>query len=181
MSRGQVTEPRYRASALRAKQALKKARSVHAYVRGSAAKFYEWLDHLHPSAMPHGPPIWICGDCHVGNLGPLEATNGEVDVEIRDFDQAVIGNPAHDLLRLGVSLAAAALSSNLPGITTTHMLERMVFGYRAALESGKPPPMPKRPRPVAVVVRRAHRRTWKQLAHERLRGAGPRIPLGKRY
>jgi tetratricopeptide (TPR) repeat protein len=21
--------------------------------------------------LPEGPPVWICGDCHVGNLGPL--------------------------------------------------------------------------------------------------------------
>lgn len=92
----------------------------------------------------------------------------------------VIGNPAHDLLRLGMSLAAAARSSNLSGITTTHMLERMVSGYRAALASGKRP-LPQRPQPVALVVRRAHRRTWKQLARDRLHGAGPKIPLGKRY
>jgi uncharacterized protein (DUF2252 family) len=30
-------------------------------------------------------------------------------------------------------------------------------------------------------MRRAHRRTWKQLAKERIRGSGPKIPLGKRY
>lgn len=180
MSRGEATEPRYRASALQARQALKKARSVHAYVRGSAEKFYEWLADLHPSALPHGPPIWICGDCHVGNLGPLEAKSGAVEIEIRDFDQAVIGNPAHDLLRLGMSLAAAARSSNLPGLTTAHMLERMVVGYRTAFASGEHS-MPNRPDPVAVIMRRAHRRTWKQFARERIREKGPRIPLGKRY
>jgi hypothetical protein len=21
--------------------------------------------------IPEGPPIWICGDCHIGNIGPL--------------------------------------------------------------------------------------------------------------
>ena len=180
MSRGQATEPRSRASTLRARQALKQAESVHAYVRGSADKFYEWLDRLQPSALPSGPPIWICGDCHVGNLGPLEAKNGEVEVDIRDFDQAVIGNPAHDLLRLGMSLAAAARSSNLSGITTAHMVEQMVDGYRAELAPRKHA-MPSRPEPIRVVMRRAHRRTWEQLARDRIRDAGPKIPLGKRY
>jgi uncharacterized protein (DUF2252 family) len=180
MSRGQIIEPRNRKSSLRSRQALKKARSVHAYVRGSAEKFYEWLDHLEPSALPHGPPVWICGDCHVGNLGPLEDRDGEVEIGIRDFDQAVIGNPVHDLLRLGLSLAAAARSSDLPGLATAHMLERMMEGYRAEFVSGKHP-LPSRPDPVAVVMRRAHRRTWKHLARERLRGNDPKIPLGKHY
>jgi uncharacterized protein (DUF2252 family) len=33
-----------------------------------------------------------------GDLGPLADTDGEIDIEIRDLDQAVIGNPAHDLI-----------------------------------------------------------------------------------
>jgi uncharacterized protein (DUF2252 family) len=49
---------------------LKMARSAHAYVRGSTVKFYEWLEDS-AGKVPSGPPIWICGDCHVGNLGPL--------------------------------------------------------------------------------------------------------------
>ena len=68
--------------------------------------------------MPQGPPIWICGDCHVGDLGPLADTDGQIDIEIRDLDQTVIGNPAHDLIRLGLSLATAARGSDLPGVTT---------------------------------------------------------------
>ena len=56
-----------------------------------------------------------------------------VDVQIRDLDQTVIGNPAHDLIRLGLSLASAARGSDLPGVTTAHMLEQMVSGYSLAL------------------------------------------------
>jgi uncharacterized protein (DUF2252 family) len=79
-----------------------------------------------------------------------------------------------------MSLAAAARSSNLPGVTTAHMIEQMMEGYRAAFTSGKRP-LPKRPEPIAVVMRRSHRRTWKQLARERIRDTGPKIPLGRRY
>src|SRR5579871_5066842 len=86
----------------------KMARSVHAYVRGSTVKFYEWLDTTAGRSLPQGPPIWICGDCHVGNLGPVANAKGEIDVQIRDLDQTVIGNPAHDLIRLSLSLASAA-------------------------------------------------------------------------
>ncbi len=90
------------------------ARSAHAYVRGSTLKFYEWLDASADSKIPEGPAVWICGDCHVGNLGPVANRNGKVEIQIRDFDQTVIGNPAHDLIRLALSLAMAARSSDLP-------------------------------------------------------------------
>ena len=112
-----------RASVLELRRTTKMASSTHAYVRGNTRLFYEWLAHLPPSDLPTGPAIWICGDCHVGNLGPLADADGRVDVQIRDLDQTVIGNPAHDLIRLGLSLASAARSSDLPGVTTALMLE----------------------------------------------------------
>jgi len=40
-----------------------------------------------------------------------------IDIQIRDLDQTVIGNPAQDLVRLGLSLATAARSSDLSGVT----------------------------------------------------------------
>ena len=40
----------------------------------------------------------------MGNLGPVANLAGHVDIQIRDLDQAVIGNPAHDLIRLALSL-----------------------------------------------------------------------------
>jgi hypothetical protein len=78
---------------------------------------------------------WICGDCHVGNLGPLDDAKGHVVVQIRDLDQTVIGNPAHDLIRLGLSLASAARGSDLPGVTTARILEELVAGYQSSLLS----------------------------------------------
>ena len=44
----------------------------------------------------------------------------------------MIGNPAHDLIRLGLSLAMAARGSDLPGVTTARMVERMIEGYETA-------------------------------------------------
>jgi uncharacterized protein (DUF2252 family) len=108
------------------------ARSAHAYVRGSTVKFYEWLE-ASAGNIPTGPLIWICGDCHVGNLGPVTDTKGRVAIQIRDLDQTVIGNPAHDLIRLGLSLASAARGSDLPGVTTAWILEELMAGYEAAL------------------------------------------------
>src|ERR1700685_3803268 len=118
--------PNERATVLRECRNLKMAASAHAYVRGNTMKFYEWLATSDKSRIPQGPPVWICGDCHVGNLGPIADKDGNIDVQIRDFDQTVIGNPAHDLIRLGLSLATAARGSNPPGVTTARMLEGMV-------------------------------------------------------
>jgi len=81
---------------------LKMARSAHAYVRGNTLKFYEWLESSTARTLPQGPPVWICGDCHLGNLGPVANAKGKVKIAIRDLDQTVIGNPAHDLIRLGL-------------------------------------------------------------------------------
>src|ERR1700722_15425937 len=111
--------PKDRSDILIRTRNLKMARSAHAYVRGSTAKFYEWLE-ASGGKLPAGPSIWICGDCHVGNLGPLADAEAHIDIQIRDLDQAVLGNPAHDLIRLGLSLASAARGSDLPGVTTAH-------------------------------------------------------------
>ena len=157
----------------------KMARSAHAYVRGSTAKFYEWLENA-PTAIPDGPPIWICGDCHIGNLGPIASAKGDVHIEIRDLDQTVIGNPAHDLIRLGLSLASAARGSDLPGVLTTRMLEGLIEGYEAAFDDGEMPAEDTVPSAVEAAMTQALKRQWKQLADDRIDGL-PGIPLGKKY
>ena len=110
-------QPADRQPILEERRRLKMATSAHAYVRGNTIKFYEWLEGA-GSKLPQGPPIWICGDCHAGNLGPVADVKGSVEIEIRDMDQTVIGNPVHDLIRLALSLATAARGSDLPGVTT---------------------------------------------------------------
>lgn len=177
-----MPRPENRASLLEARRMLKMARSAHAYVRGNTAHFYEWLAQS-PAArrIPTGPAIWICGDCHLGNLGPIADGDGKVAIQIRDLDQAVIGNPAHDLIRLGLSLATAARGSDLPGVVTMRMLEEMVDGYAAAIAD----PEAHAPDAESDVVRSIEReslgRRWRHLAKERLDAVEPRIPLGKRF
>jgi uncharacterized protein (DUF2252 family) len=155
------------------------ARSAHAYVRGSTRKFYEWLDTASGRAIPRGPNVWICGDCHVGNLGPVADAKGRVQIAIRDLDQTVIGNPAHDLIRLGLSLATAIRSSDLPGVTTSLMLEQMVEGYELSLVSGRRNTGV--PKPVAHILAKALKRRWHHLAEERIRDVKPNIPLGQSF
>ena len=156
------------------------ASSAHAYVRGNTRKFYEWLATGNDQKIPDGPPIWICGDCHVGNLGPLADTDGQIEIQIRDLDQTIIGNPAHDLIRLGLSLAMAARGSDLPGVTTAKMIEQLTEGYEEALAE-RDTDVGKKPECVQVVMRRAVKRTWAQLASERIEDAKPTIPLGKSF
>lgn len=144
--------------------------------------FYEWLD-AGPENIPEGPPVWICGDCHLGNLGPLADSKGRVAVQIRDLDQTVIGNPAHDLIRLGLSLASAARGSDLPGVITAHMLHHLILGYEAALAGNFDDAVEKfqRPKAVRTLLDRAVRRRWRHLADERLDTAKPIVPLGRKF
>jgi uncharacterized protein (DUF2252 family) len=176
-----TTKPDDRQPVLASTRNLKMAESAHAYVRGSTVKFYEWLEDSKRAFVPDGPPVWICGDCHVGNLGPIGSATGKIDIQIRDLDQTVIGNPAHDLIRLGLSLAMAARSSHLPGVTTAHIIEQIADGYQAALTADENESAPKPPRIVERTLREAAGRSWKHLADERIEGSDPVIPLGKRF
>ncbi|MEO5866823.1 MAG: DUF2252 family protein [Sphingomonas sp.] len=173
--------PADRAALLKTTRQRKMTRSVHAYVRGNTARFYEWLA-ASPVAkiIPEGPPIWICGDCHLGNLGPVADAEQRIAVQIRDLDQTVIGNPALDLVRLGLSLQAAARSSDLPGVTTARMIEALAEAYIAALDEGDEGEVPA-PDVVRKILRRAAGRRWRHLAKERIEGTDPVIPLGKRF
>jgi uncharacterized protein (DUF2252 family) len=172
--------PADRAAALTLRQTLKMARSAHAYVRGSTVQFYEWLEAQKRGTLPEGPAVWICGDCHAGNLGPVAGTDGRVAIQIRDLDQTVIGNPAHDLIRLALSLATASRGSDLPGVTTARILEQVIEGYQAGLRRDADT-IDDAPDTVRIVMKQSIARSWKNLARERLENQKPTIPLGARF
>ncbi|MCP3727723.1 DUF2252 domain-containing protein [Paraburkholderia sp. CNPSo 3272] len=178
-----VPAPQERASRLADLRMGKMARSAHAYVRGSADRFYAWLDSQAPGTLPEGPPVWICGDCHLGNLGPLADASGQVAVQIRDLDQSVIGNPAHDLLRLGLSLTTAARSADLPGVITSRMAQALIDGYEQAFDDTRSDETKRaqRPKVVKVAMKQALHRSWRKLDRQTIDGVAPRIPLGKRF
>ena len=180
MTSKKSVHPNDRISVLRLRQSLKMARSPHAYVRGSTVKFYEWLEQQERGTLPEGPPVWICGDCHVGNLGPVAGFDGRVDIQIRDLDQTVVGNPAHDIIRLALSLATASRGSDLPGVTTSRILEQVVDGYQAALRRDADE-IDDAPKSIQFVIKQSIARSWKHLANERLENTKPTIPLGSRF
>jgi uncharacterized protein (DUF2252 family) len=127
----------------------------------------------------------VCGDCHIGNLGPVASVGGKLAVQIRDLDQAVVGNPVHDLVRLGLSLAMAARGTALPGVTTARMMERMMNGYETAFATTPTEAAEgdarKMPCAIELVMRKAQARSWKHLADERIEDVKPKTPLGKRF
>jgi uncharacterized protein (DUF2252 family) len=177
-----LPNPNDRPALLNARRNMKMAESAHAYVRGNTSKFYEWLDGIEGHALPDGPAIWICGDCHTGNLGPVANADGRVEIQIRDLDQTVIGNPAHDIIRLGLSLATAARGSDLPGVTPARMMEALAQGCEHAFDNHRHRPAKNaKPEAVRVMMKEAVRRTWQQLAIERIEDIEPSIPLGKRF
>ena len=178
-----LIKPSDRARILTACRQEKMAESAHAYVRGNTLHFYEWLKRHSSQTIPEGPPIWICGDCHVGNIGPLADANGNIEIQIRDLDQTVVGNPAHDLVRLALSLATAARGSDLPGVTVVKMMEQMIDGYEQALKAPKGTVKANSDdlKPIRAVLEQSRHRRWRHLAEERIEDVKPQIPLGKRF
>ncbi len=172
------THPDDRLALLREKQSFKMARSAHAYVRGSTARFYEWIGD-NALSVPAGPPVWICGDCHSGNLGPLGAADGRLALQLRDLDQTVVGNPAWDLMRLLLSLASAARGMDLAGVTTLHMIEAGCRGYAHGLRA--PHVELRHPPLLRQMLRTSTRRASTALAHERLDGLLPHLPRGRAF
>jgi len=169
-----------RVSALHARRDLKMARDAHAYVRGSTQRFYEWLATSHGRGIPHGPTIWICGDAHVGNLGPIARCDQRIEVELRDLDQSAPGNPAHDLIRLALSLSMAARSSDLPGVVTARLIEELMTGYLESFAHPEETAPNTGSAAVRFVVREAMRRKWRDLHRESL-GKKPKFKLGRRF
>jgi uncharacterized protein (DUF2252 family) len=103
-----------------------------------------------------------------------------VEVELRDLDQTVPGNPAHDLVRLALSLAMAARSSDLPGVVTARVLEALTAGYLEAFVGTDGHAAPSDSASVKFVVRQALRRKWRHLHRERL-GKKPKFKFGNRF
>lgn len=171
--------PKNRASRLKALQQEKMARSIHAYVRGKTRRFYELLSDS--VALPEAPTVWICGDCHAGNLGPIADDAGRVSIQLRDFDEATQAHPAWDICRLALSMTVLARGSDIPGIATVHMLESLFDGYASAFADDPPEGPKKLPVLLRLEVRKAHRKSWKTLAKERTAGHTLRLPLGKAF
>ena len=170
------------ASVLEHRRLCKIASSPHAYVRGSTAYFYALIARMPQGRVPEGPPVWICGDAHLGNLGAVAGPDGRIDIQIRDLDQTVMSNPAFDLVRLALSLVTAALNATLPGIVTARMMDAMATGYADGVADPEDAERGiDKSDIVATTRRRALGRRWRHLSRERLKGKVGRLPRGDRF
>ena len=88
-----LKNPDDRKVALLAARNAKMARSAHAYVRGNTIQFYRWLRARGRRAVPAAPPVWICGDRHVGNLGRIANAEGQIDIQIKIFTKRSLATP----------------------------------------------------------------------------------------
>ena len=173
-----------RAPLLDLRREAKMTSSAHAYVRGSTKHFYEWLESSRGRSLPSAPSIWICGDAHIGNLGPVADKDGEIVIELRDLDQTVLGSPAHDVVRLMLSMAMAVRASNLPGVVAAKVTESVANGYERVLAARAEEREYKLERPPSQVLqclREARGQSRRQLFEERLGKDGSKIPMGKRF
>jgi hypothetical protein len=99
-----IFDPEHRMRLLEAERNRKMTASAHR--RGSTARFYEWLHQI----------VRRCLDLRrlsVGNLGPvasIELWRSRCVILIRRS----LATSAHDIIRLGLSLAMPARGSDLP-------------------------------------------------------------------
>ena len=106
-------------------------------------------------------------------------------IQIRDLDQTVIGNPAHDLIRLSLSLASAARRiATCPVSRRQEFWKSLIAGHQAdywrnILKPGTDKSY--RPKTIQTLFARSTRRKLHHLAEERLGTVKPTIPLGKRF
>ena len=176
--------PEERAPLLESRRQSKMTSSAHAYVRGSTHRFYEWLHSSRGRSLPAAPRLWIGGDCHVGNLGPLAGVDGGVAIGLRDLDQTVIGSPAHDVVRLALSMAMAVRASALPGATSARVIESVARGYERVLEmraARRELVLDRAPPQVMKLLRAAGHRSRRNLFDERMGKNARVIPIGKRF
>jgi uncharacterized protein (DUF2252 family) len=163
-----------RASALAALRAKKVADAAHAFVRANAGFFY---DHVSPRSLPTGPRIYICADCHSENIGAIAGDDEVPAIELNDFDESAIGEPAYDVLRLALALSFAGRTSGLGGIDTVHMVDAMLDGYGASLaRRSERLPVREIPERFRRLIHRASTQTHTALLDRRV----PRGPRGER-
>jgi Uncharacterized protein conserved in bacteria (DUF2252) len=130
----------------------------------------------------------VCGDCHIGNLGPIADIDGSIDIRIRDLDQTVIGNRAHDLIRLGLPLATATSRLGPTGRDHGQDARADNGGVRGSARRRRPRPA----QPASGVrpgeMRQAVKRTWDHLRknvsrirtpRSRWASASGRLPMRK--
>jgi uncharacterized protein (DUF2252 family) len=102
------------------------AASPFAFLRGAAAVM-AWDLARSPST---GVQVVIDGDAHIGNFGLFGTPQGEVVIDLNDFDEVTVGPWEWDLKRLTASVNVAGRDSGLDRGARRAAVIATVKGYR---------------------------------------------------
>jgi hypothetical protein len=105
------------------------AASPFAFLRGACAVMAWDLSHT-PST---GLNVVIDGDCHINNFGLFGTAQGDVVVDLNDFDEATIGPWEWDLKRLTASVNVAGRENGFSKAERRSAVMACAAGYRVAL------------------------------------------------
>ncbi|MHB8417191.1 MAG: DUF2252 family protein [Myxococcales bacterium] len=118
-----------------------------AFLRGAAPLYYELL-RSHKGLLPDLPGRgWIAGDLHLENFGAFrpggfDADAAHVAYGPNDFDDAVVGPWALDVLRLATSVLLAARTL-LPGPRALRLVVELLEAHAAGASGSAPPAEPR--------------------------------------
>lgn len=114
------------------------AEDPHAFYRGTPFLFYEELPGRKDAPEIHdGPRVWLCGDAHLENFGSYRADNRLTYFDFNDFDEACLGPPGWDLLRLLASLTILGRMRGRNASSTRKLAAAVIGKYTQELSSGK--------------------------------------------
>lgn len=106
------------------------AASPFSFLRGAAAVMAWDLSHT-PSI---GLPVVICGDAHLNNFGLYGTPQGDVVLDINDFDETTIGPWEWDLKRLTASVNVLGRENGLDGKERRLAVMLCTAGYRVNMQ-----------------------------------------------
>lgn len=101
--------------------------SPYGYLRGSAIVMAEDVAHLPATGIM---PV-ICGDAHLGNFGFYASPEGELVIDLNDFDEAHPGGWEWDLRRLVASIWVAGRQNGSSEDQCHDAVSACVAAYRA--------------------------------------------------
>lgn len=141
------------------------------FFRGTAPLFYE---SLLAEKLPPAPPVWICGDAHLENVGSYKGDDDLPHFDLNDFDRACLA-PAHwDTIRALSSLYVAGFGKHATDFIQT---------YRAAIKGGKPRHLGTSLAQGAIekLLRNVGNRTAEEFLEKRTRGERLLVREGRSY
>lgn len=156
--------------------AVKHARmttSAFAFLRGSAALFYEILRAA--PELSRGPEgrAWLTGDLHVQNFGAFRTDDdrhGDTVVVFgpNDFDEACVGPVRLDLLRLATSWLVSLDEHAISSTERVETCRSLLAGWERGARGGAGGPTPKA---IATLVDRVEARTKASMLESFVRGS----------